>query len=130
MKKILYQSFLIFCVLYTIATLISSTLQLFQGREFDTNIHLLDRGAVAIIGVCALQLIRLSKFKSKILNIAIPYCISMGLVFLYVYISGFFNELHPDAYRDIFLNYTIAFVVVISAIKIFEHIRNKRNKQE
>jgi len=125
MKKIVCRSGLIFCVIYTAATIISSALQLFQGREFDTNIHILERGVITLIGVFTLQFIRFSRFKVKVLNIILPYCVSLGLVFLFVFISGVYSELHPNAYRDIFLNYSIMFIIVVFVTKVMEYAKTK-----
>lgn len=124
MKKIFYQSCLLFCVVYTVTTIISSILQLtIQGREFDSNSHLLNRAIIVFIGICTLQIIQYAKFKCKALNIIVPYCVSMGLVFLYVFVASFFEELHPNAYRDIFLNYTISFIIVTVIITIIEYFK-------
>jgi len=128
MKKIIYQSCLMYCVIYTCATIISSILQLtIQAKEFDSNAHILDRAIVVLIGVCTLQIIRYLKFKNRALNIIIPYCLSMGMIFLYVFVTGFFEELHPNAYRDIFLNYTIGFIIVSLIAAMVERFGNKRS---
>ena len=117
MKQI-RQSVLLFCVVYSLATLFSSILQVAQGQEFDTNFHIIIRGWIALIGVVTLHMIRCINFNNKVLNIALPYAISMIFVFLSVWISGFFIELHVNAYRDIFINYTAGYIVVISMLKL------------
>lgn len=124
--KRIKESAQIYCVVYTIATLISSGLQIFQGYSTDMNAHILYRGWVVLIGVLTLQMIRYIAFKNKIVSIALPYAVSMGLVFLSTWISGFFEELHPDAYRDIFLNYTIGFIVVLAAVKGYAYTKQTR----
>lgn len=130
MKKTLFQSVLIFSVLYTLITIFSSVLQLMQGQETDTNTHLLNRAKITAIGVITLQLILHLNFKWKPLNIILPYCISMGLVFLYVFYTSFFEELHPNAYRDIFLNYTVIFIVVTAAITLYTALKHRKNKNK
>jgi hypothetical protein len=126
MKKTLWQALLQFSVVYSFATLVSSSLQLIQGQVYDTNTHILDRAIVVLIGIITLQLILKLSLRPKFLNIVIPYCISMGLVFLYVFFTGLFTELHPNAYRDIFLNYTIAFIVVVATVQIFLFIKKRQ----
>jgi surface polysaccharide O-acyltransferase-like enzyme len=46
----------LFCIIYSVATLISSIFQLIQGQSSETNIHLLNRGAVVLIGVITFML--------------------------------------------------------------------------
>ena len=128
MKQIISKSALLYCVLFTGTTIISSILQLtVQAQEFDSNAHILNRAIIVLIGVCAFQMVKYSNFKIKALNIVVPYCVSMGLVFLYVFFTGFFEELHPNDYRDIFLNYTIIFAVVFIVVIVYERIKKKRN---
>lgn len=128
MKKILYNSGLIYCVLFTLTTIFSSIIQLtILSAEFDSNAHILNRAVVVLIGTCAFQLVRQANFKFKPFNVIVPYCISMGIVFLYVYIAGFFEELHPNAYRDIFLNYTVIFIIVTVITTIYDHLKNRKS---
>ena len=128
MKRIISKSVLFYCVLFTGTTIISSIFQLaVQAQEFDSNSHILNRAIIVLIGVCAFQMVKYSNFKIKALNIVVPYCVSMGLVFLYVFFTGFFEELHPNAYRDIFLNYTIIFAVVFIVVTVFERLKRKKD---
>ena len=39
-----------------------------------------------------------------------------GIVFLYVWLTGFIEPLHPDAYCDIFLNFTAISIFVMFVI--------------
>ncbi|TYQ18408.1 UNVERIFIED_CONTAM: hypothetical protein Cloal_0840 [Acetivibrio alkalicellulosi] len=120
---------IIFSVLFTITTLVSSSLQLYQGKTTDTNLHILNRAVVVLIGVITIILFHKFKTKSKILTYLIPYAISMGVVFLYVWFVGFFETLHPNAYRDIFFNFTGVTVFVIIVIKIKEKVSEYNKKQ-
>jgi len=51
----------------------------------------------------------------------------MGCIFLLIYLLGFFIELFKTAYRDIFLNYTIPFIVIATIIIIND--KKKIDKQ-
>ncbi|QUH26177.1 DUF6608 family protein [Serpentinicella alkaliphila] len=118
--------FILFCVIYAVTTLFSSALLLYQGQPTDTNLHILNRGAVILIAVITIILFEKIKLKSKVLSYFVPYAISMGIVFLYVWISGFIEPLHPDAYRDIFLNFTSVTICVIIVITIKDRLKEKR----
>ena len=37
-----------------------------------------------------------------------------------------FEELHPNAYRDVFLNDTIAYIVVYACVKIYDKLKAKK----
>ena len=45
-----------------------------------------------------------------------------------VFISGFFVELHPNAYRDIFINDTIAYIIVYVSIAIYKNRAKRKIK--
>ena len=45
---------------------------------------------------------------------------------IFVFVSGFFGELHPNAYRDLFLNDTIAYMVVYACVKIYDRLKEKK----
>lgn len=121
-KKIL----ILFCIIFTFATLISCIINLALGYETDTYIHILDRAVLTLIGSIAFTLIQELNPKSKVLGFLYPYGASILLAMLYVYISGLYQELHQNAYRDVFLNFTIVFIVVYCCQKAYEKIRKKR----
>jgi hypothetical protein len=39
------------------------------------------------------------------------YVVLCVLALIYVWISGQFSELHPDAYRDMFWSFTICYII-------------------
>ncbi|HSQ87233.1 DUF6608 family protein [Romboutsia sp.] len=116
-----------FCVIFTITTLVSSILQLCMGQVTDTNSHIINRGVVVLIAIITITLFDKIKHRSKILSYLIPYSISMSIVFAYVWITGFWEELHPNAYRDIFLNFTVVSIVMAGAITAKDYIKAKSN---
>ncbi|BDB00757.1 hypothetical protein CBOS2020_08310 [Clostridium botulinum] len=101
-----------------------------MGQLTDTNSHIIDRAVVVLIAVTTITLFDKLKFKNKILSFIIPYSISMGTVFVYVWISGFWQELHPNAYRDIFLNFTAVAIVVAIAVTAKDYIKTKKQCNE
>ena len=107
------QGFILFCVIFSVTTLISSSLQLFQNQLTDTNFHILNRAGVVLIAVITIKLFDGIRLKGKVFSYLVPYAISMGIVFLYVWLTGFIEPLHPDAYLDIFLNFTAVAIVLM-----------------
>lgn len=103
-------------VLVTITTVLSSTIQLAQGIEYDTNAHILLRVAICIIAVAFYAVFKTVKIKHIFLKALAQYVLSMGLIFVLIYLLDFFLELSQTAYRDIFLNYTIPFIIIAGVI--------------
>lgn len=122
---------MLFSNIYAVTTIFSSALQLFQGQPTDTNFHILNRAAVVLIAVITIILFDTIRLKSKVLSYIVPYAISMAVVFFYVWLTGFIEPLHPDAYRDIFLNFTAISICVMLVIFIKDKfIRNKNKRRE
>lgn len=57
----------------------------------------------------------------------IHYIITMTAVFSLVWVSGLFIELHPNAYRDIFLNYTVVWIIISFGLTKFIQYKDKNN---
>ena len=112
----LKRGFLFFSAVYAVTTIVSSTLQLLQGQATDTNFHILNRAGIVFIAVMTIMLFDKIQLQNKILSYVVPYSISMAIVFLYVWLTGFVEPLHPDAYRDVFLNFTAVAVCIMGVI--------------
>ncbi|UNC92100.1 DUF6608 family protein [Candidatus Contubernalis alkaliaceticus] len=117
---------ILFSILYTFTTITSSAWQLYTGQLTDTNVHLLNRAAVIFIAVATIHLFFKVQVKNQVLRYLLPYAISMGLVLGYTWLFGRFQPLHPDAYRDIFLNFTVIAAIVIAVMIIIEKVKLRR----
>ena len=125
-KKMIKSIFMLFCIILTFATLISCILNLALGYETDTYIHIIDRAVLTLLGSLVVILVHELKLKNGLLNFLLPYGIFIILAMVFVFISGFFEELHPNAYRDVFLNDTIAYIVVYACVKIYDKLKAKK----
>lgn len=117
-------TFISISVLVTITTVFSSTIQLIQGIKYDTNAHILLRIAICMIAVLFYTVFKKVKIKLIFLKVLVQYLLSMGLIFALIYVLGFFLELSQTAYRDVFLNYTIPFIIIAGIIVS----RNKKDR--
>lgn len=132
MKKIwndwLRSILLLYCGLYTLATITNSIIYLAGGTFEDPsgNWHELDRAVVVLIVVTAFALIKNLHVKNFWLKTLMVYVPTMLLTFLYVFMRGLTVELAGTAYRDIFINYTVGFVVVSLIAFAVMRIRNKK----
>lgn len=125
-KKMVKSILMLFCIIFTFATLISCILNLILGYETDTYIHIIDRAVLTLLGSLVVILVHELKLKNGLLNFLLPYGIFIILAMVFVFITGFFEELHPNAYRDVFLNDTIAYIVVYACVKIYDKLKAKK----
>lgn len=130
--KYLKCTLLLYCGLYTLATITNSIIYLAQGVFEDPsgNWHELDRAVIVLVAVLAYALIRFIRVKNFWLKVIIVYIPTMLLVFLYVFLRGLTVELARSAYRDIFINYTAGFVFVVIVVFVINTIRRKKNKEK
>lgn len=118
--------------LYTILTLISSTLALVMGQTHDTHAHLLMRFGFVATGVTATVLYLYWPFKQgkrTILRYVLPYVVAQSLVFVMVFLTGLATTLHPDAYRDAFFNFTFVAIPIIIGLVIYDYLKHKKSLQ-
>ncbi len=117
----------IYCGLYTVATIVSSIHYLSLGIFEDPsgNWHELDRAVVTFIIVTAYALIRYTRIKNFFVKAVVVYIPTMTLTFLYVFLRGFTEELASTAYRDIFINYTVGFLVVSVIAFVVQMVKKK-----
>ena len=113
------------CVLFTILTLSASTLNLVQGQAHSDNIHILIRVFIITLAIVSLYMFEWMNSSPSYAAHLVHYGVTMAAVFLLVWVWGLFEELHPDAYRDIFINYTIIYVVVTLAILVYFRLRKR-----
>ena len=83
--KELKRGIVLFSLIFTVTTLLSSAMQLYQGQLTDTNFHIPNGGGVILITVITVQLFYKIQLKSKLLSYFLPYGISMAIVFFYVW---------------------------------------------
>ncbi len=107
---------ILICVVYTILTVTSSGIGLLQGQTTDTHVHLLMRFAVTFLGIGSILIFNLFPNWPLIAIYSFHYAVTIGLIFLLIWLSGFFIELHPDAFRDIFLNFTVIYILIAAVL--------------
>ena len=134
MKKIwdgwLRHSLILYCVIYTAATIVNSAGYLIQGIRDDPsgNWHELTRAVIVLIGVLAYEMSKRLPVKNVFLRSFLVYLPTMLLAFGFVWLNQFIEPLAESAYRDIFINYTGLFLIV-SAIAIIRHCWNKKRRK-
>ncbi len=132
MRKIwnnwLKESTFIYCVIYTIVTIMNSILYLIQGYRNDPsgNWHELTRAVIVFIGVVAYEMAIRLPVKNLFLRSVLIYIPTMGLAFVFVWLNRFIEPLAESAYKDIFINYTGLFIIVSAIAIIKSRIRKRK----
>lgn len=126
LKKVL----ILYCGIYTFATIVNSVLYLADGVYEDPNgnWHELTRAVVVLIGTIAYAMALYLPVKNSLLKAIVIYLPTMGLSFFFVFITGFVEPLSKYAYRDIFFNYTGCFVIVSMVAVLVGRGRKKNRK--
>ncbi len=114
------------CIAYTLLTIISSSYALLSGTTTETHFHLLARFVVTAIGIGSILMFNMLPRWPLWAMFAIHYFATMGVIFGLVWVSGYFIELHPDAYRDIFLNFTPIYLLIAAGFLIRKKIQKIR----
>ena len=134
MKKIwngwLKESVFMYCVIYTIATLVNSVLYLINGTYSDPNgnWHEIDRALIVLIGVLAYKMATKLPIKNTLVRMIVTYIPTMSLTFFYIWLTGFREPLASSAYQDIFINYTGLFLIISVIEIVIEKGKSKKLK--
>ncbi len=121
---------MLICIVYTLLTITSSGYALLVGITTETHFHLLARFIITAIGVGSILMFNLLRRWPLWAMFAIHYVATMGIIFGLVWVSGYFIELHPDAYRDIFLNFTPIYVLIAAGFLIRTKYRKEASIDE
>lgn len=81
-----------------------------------------------MIGVVAFELCTKLSIKPLIWRYIIAYMPSQLLAFVYVWFSGFREELAKTAYRDIWINFSILFILLCIVNTVINIHKMKKNK--
>ncbi len=131
MKKIwedwLKEGIFLYCVIYTVTTIVNSVAYLSQGVRNDPsgNWHELERAIIVFIGIAAYELAIHLPVRNIILRSIIVYVPTMLLTFFAVWTTQFVEPLAKSAYKDIFINYTGLFVIVAVIAVVVQKISHK-----
>lgn len=116
------------CAAYTLICLFIVTAESFvRGSLNKDHFNILLAFILTTIAVGTLYLYPLFEKLSTLTIVLLQYAIAMGSVLLIVKLSSFFIEIHPDGYRDIFVSFTVPYL--IGATIFYYHIKKSVKKQ-
>ncbi len=128
----LKESVFMYCVIYTIATLVNSIAYLINGTYSDPNgnWHEIDRALIVLIGVLAYKMATKLPIKNTLVRMIVTYIPTMSLTFFYIWLTGFREPLASSAYQDIFINYTGLFLIISVIAIVIEKSKTKKLKRK
>lgn len=126
----LKESVFLYCIIYTVVTILNSVLYLYQGYRDDPNgnWHELTRAIIVLIGILAYEMAKNLPIKNFLVRAIVIYIPTMLLTFGFVWMNQFIEPLAKSAYRDIFINYSSMYVLVCIIAFIKNIVQNKRKK--
>ena len=111
MNKVLRNEILLtICVSYTLISIGTTILNMLVGSETN-NMNTISMLVFTSIAVLVLYTHQIFDKVSPLVMIVIQYVIALGLVMLYVFIVGLFDPVAEGGYRDIFVSFTIPYVI-------------------
>lgn len=99
------------CVCYTILSVSNAVLNLLNGISTGSHENSIIMLLWTSIAVFILSIHHLFDEFSPLVMIILQYIIAMGLVFLSIFIIGFFSEVNADGYKDAFISFTIPYII-------------------
>lgn len=114
------------CVVFTLLVLGKLILEyIAQGVWGNYQGNLLMMFVLSVLAVFVLsQYYRFQKYP-LLAVIVVQYLVLIGGVMLFTWISGFFEPLHENGYRDMFLSFSVPYVigVVIYYVALFHEVK-------
>ena len=114
------------CVVYTLLVLMKLALEyIVQGLWENYQGNLLVMFVLSVVAVFVLsQYYRFQKYPLLLVIVA-QYLVLIGGVMLFTWLFSFFEPLHENAYRDMFLSFSIPYAigVVIYYAALFREVR-------
>ncbi|MFU8841892.1 MAG: DUF6608 family protein [Nitriliruptoraceae bacterium] len=119
------------CVLYTVLTLVSSTIALASGAETDTHLHLLMRLLFVMLGLGAFELVAALRQRRPDAPLAVLALLGSVVLALAIVASVWLSgragvDLHPNAYRDALVNVGVVGLVLVALSAIIDLRRRSR----
>ncbi|MDE5908392.1 MAG: hypothetical protein K2H52_06620 [Lachnospiraceae bacterium] len=134
MKVIDKQNFFpIICICFTLLSIGNVILEaIVLGKFGNDQQNLLLMLLLSVLAVAVLsQHYRFGNFP-LLLVILVQYLLLIGIVMLITWISSFFESLHESAYRDMFLSFTIPYIIgaIIYYVSLFFEIKHANKALE
>ena len=123
-------TFILICIMFTVATLLDLALTVaFFGDVGTTYQHLGTRFIICAFVSASLLIFRYFEKTPFALTIGIHLLVVMIFVVLFVWISGFFAEQHPNAMFYMVRSVLIVYLPVGIGLVIADHVLKGKNRK-
>ncbi|MGM0216740.1 DUF6608 family protein [Enterococcus sp. AZ109] len=128
-KARLKEMLMIICVSYTVISLGTSLFDAVLSDSGEDFSRLLFKFLFTVIAVSILYTHPMLERLSPLMMILLQYAAAMLLVFLTIWLSSFFEEIHESGYFDAFRSFTIIYIIGAIAYYVGLHLDvRKQNK--
>ena len=118
------------CLFFTIATMLDLILSVFVAGVYeDTYGHLATRFILCVLASLSLIIFRYFPKLSLLIVFIMHFLITLITQIFYTWISGFFIDLHPDAYRDMIRTILIIYPILMIGCAMLDFFQTARVNQ-
>ena len=118
------------CCVYTVISLSATGLEWYVNKELTpTQFNLLIMIFFSCIGVFVLSLYKYLESIHLLYIIIIQYIIAISTIMISLWILGHFVELHPDGPRDIFVSFTIPYLIGVAIYYVKLNLEVKKQNE-
>ncbi|NEZ46208.1 DUF3021 family protein [Clostridium niameyense] len=118
----------IICITYTCVSVALTIFEIISKKEINEtqfNMFLFLILSILAVGVLS-QHYRLERF-SPLAVIVIQYVIAIGVIIIWLWITSFFMDIHPNGYRDMIFSFSIPYF--IGTIIYYVYLKKEIKKQ-
>jgi len=99
------------CAFYTVLSILNAILLEMNGYSVVSTSNSFLMLMWCTVGTCVIYSQKILTKYSPVAVMICQYFVAIAIILLSIYISGLFDELHPDAYKDGFRSFTIPYIV-------------------
>jgi len=99
------------CAFYTVLSILNAILLEMNGYSVVSTSNSFLMLMWCTVGTCVIYSQKILTKYSPVAVMICQYFVAIGIILLSIYVSGLFDELHPDAYKDGFRSFTIPYIV-------------------
>lgn len=124
-KEKIKEMLIVICVSYTIVSMVIAIVNTIGGTQTN-NLNQMMALIFTAISVGVLYTYQFLSFLSPLLTIVIQYIAAAGLVLLAAYITSFFDPITPGGYVDLFVSFSVIYLIGAIAFYIFSYFEIKK----
>ena len=123
---------ILYCIIFTIATIINSAGWLWFGIATNPNVHehIMLRAAIVMAISAGVVIIKKIAFRGSILYYIITCTVALVIMLIGIWILSSGEGAHPDAFKDLTRSIAVPYAVIATIIGLIRLKRNKKKNSE